>query len=80
MSDDDAADVDDIARTLGVDRSSVVRDAVRRYVNHIKAIGEGDRADGAVDPSQPAFAAVAEWGPAEDWSDWAASADSSPGT
>lgn len=57
---------------LGVDRSELLRDAVRRQLNRLASetdaaawqrqpLGEGERA----------LSAAADWGPAEDWTDWA---------
>ena len=67
-----AAEVQAWADRLGVDRSELLRDAVRRQVNRLASERDAD-----LWPSLPltgderAFEAVADWGPAEDWSDWA---------
>lgn len=57
---------------MGVDRSELLRDALHRHL--VKLAGEDDaKAWEKVPPSrdEESFAEVADWGPAEDWSDWA---------
>ena len=59
------------AERLGSDRSAVLREALHR---HLVRLGSAD--DAATWASLPlttdeqALGAIAEWGPAEDWSDW----------
>ena len=60
------------AERLGVDRSELLRDAVRRQL--LRLASENDAAiwvEQPLDEGERSFAAVADWGPAEDWSDWA---------
>lgn len=68
----EAANVQRWAERLGVDRSELLRDALLRHLVRLaseddierwsaRPLGEGERA----------LADVADWGPAEDWSDWA---------
>jgi predicted transcriptional regulator len=72
VPDDDAAEVQRWAEALGVDRSEILRDALHRHLVVMK--GESDAAKWE---SQPATGAersleeVADWGPSEDWTDWA---------
>ncbi|WP_370324922.1 ribbon-helix-helix protein, CopG family [Euzebya sp.] len=67
-----AQDAQAWADRLGVDRSEVLREALRRHLHRLASeadartweqqpLGEGERSLGE----------VADWGPAEDWSDWA---------
>jgi predicted transcriptional regulator len=60
------------AERLGVDRSELFREAVRRYLDRL-ASEEDVRAWEArpLDEGERSFGAIADWGPAEDWSDWA---------
>ena len=57
---------------LGVERSQLLRDALHRYLLRLQSEREAaiyeqiPLADEEVAVSQ-----VADWGPAEDWSDWA---------
>lgn len=60
------------ADRLGIDRSELIRDALRQQLTRLAAID-----DAAAWERQPltegekSLAAIADWGPAEDWSDWA---------
>ena len=60
------------AGVLGIDRSELLRDALRRELLRLE--GEKDAEvwiETPLDDGETALAAVAEWGPAEDWADWA---------
>lgn len=70
--DADMAEVDRWARRLRVDRSEFLREAVRRQLAELAA----DRdlhayAEQPVADEEMALAQIADWGPAEDWADWA---------
>ena len=62
------------AKRLGLDRSELVRVALRRYLNQLASEHEAEtwhelpKDDAA---ARAALGAIAYWGPAEDWSDWA---------
>jgi len=59
------------AQRLGVDRSELLREALRRHL--LRLSSEDDAvtwADHPLDPGEQALADIADWGPAEDWSDW----------
>ena len=60
------------AERLGVGRSEVLREALRRHLIMLEAEHDIDawNATPLTDEEQ-ALAAVADWGPAEDWADWA---------
>ena len=72
VDDRDAESVQRWAERLGVDRSVVLRDALRLHL--VRLSGDND-ADAWVQmpatDDERAFDAIADWGPAEDWSDWA---------
>lgn len=71
VEDEDATAVDGWAQRLGVDRSQLLRDALRQHLTRLA--GEVDSnvwAKFPLDDDERSFAAVADWGPAEDWSDW----------
>ncbi len=60
------------ATRLGIDRSQLLRDAVHRHL--VRLASEDDVATWVASPlddGERALAAVADWGPAEDWADWA---------
>ena len=57
---------------LGVDRSELLREALRRHL-----LGLASEVDAETWVAQPlsdnerSLSSIADWGPAEDWSDWA---------
>jgi predicted transcriptional regulator len=62
------------AQRLGVDRSEILREAVRRDM--VRRAAENDITAWEQQPvtdDEQALGAIADWGPAEDWSDWARS-------
>ena len=72
VDDEDAAAVEQWARRLRVDRSELLREALRRHLAELTA-DEDLRAyaEHPVTDDEKALAEIADWGPAEDWSDWA---------
>ncbi|MGH9069746.1 MAG: ribbon-helix-helix domain-containing protein [Acidimicrobiales bacterium] len=76
VDDRDAEQVKAWAARLGLGRSELLRDALRRHLHRLA--GENDAstwADHPLAPGEASFGAIADWGPAEDWTDWADSAD-----
>jgi predicted transcriptional regulator len=72
VDDDEAERIQVWAERLGVDRSELLRDALRRHL--LRLASENDAAiwvEQPLDEGERSFAAVADWGLAEDWSDWA---------
>lgn len=60
------------ADRLGVDRSELLREALRHHI--VRLASEADAATWErlpLDPGERSLTATAQWGPAEDWSDWA---------
>lgn len=75
VDDRDADAVRRWAEALGVDRSELLRDALRRHLDRLAAEGDADRwAAAPLDDGEQELGAIADWGPAEDWSDWAVDA------
>jgi hypothetical protein len=71
VDDRDAAEAQRWADSLGIDRSELLREALRRHLDRLAAEGDADRWESApLDDGERALAEIAEWGPAEDWSDW----------
>ncbi|MEO5680586.1 MAG: ribbon-helix-helix domain-containing protein [Acidimicrobiales bacterium] len=63
------------AQRLGVDRSELLREALRCHL--LRLASEQDAATWVqqpLDEGEGALASIADWGPAEDWSDWAVDA------
>lgn len=71
VNEDQAADIQQWADRLGVDRSELLREALHRFLVRLRA--EADIEAWTATPltsEEDALAEMAEWGPAEDWSDW----------
>ena len=68
----EAERVQEWAERLGLDRSELLREALRR---HLARLASEDDAvswvEQPLDDGERSLAAIADWGPAEDWSDWA---------
>ena len=65
VDDRDAADVQRWAESLGVDRSELLREALRRHLDLLASEGDADRWEAApMDEGERALAEVADWGPA----------------
>lgn len=72
LDDEEAKRAQDWADRLGVDRSELLREALRRHL--LRLASENDATTWAAQPleeGEQSLAAIADWGPAEDWSDWA---------
>lgn len=60
------------ADRLGVDKSELLREALHRHL--VRLAAEQDLAGWASAPlteDESSFASISDWGPAEDWADWA---------
>ena len=60
------------ADQLGVDKSQLLRDALHRHLSRLAS--EHDAATWSKDPltdDELALTEIADWGVADDWSDWA---------
>lgn len=69
---DDAKSAQQWAERLGLDRSALLRDALRLHL--VRLAGEHDAEAWVALPhtdDENALADMADWGPAEDWTDWA---------
>jgi Arc/MetJ-type ribon-helix-helix transcriptional regulator len=72
VDDADASEAQRWAERLGVDRSELLREALRRHLDRLASEQDGERWEQRpLDEGALALAEVADWGPAEDWSDWA---------
>ncbi|MEY2441450.1 MAG: hypothetical protein QOJ46_876 [bacterium] len=71
VAESDAAEIQRWAKELGVDRSEILREALRRHLVQLR--GEDDAAKWERAPETEAegsLGKIADWGPAEDWTDW----------
>ncbi|HEX2362744.1 MAG TPA: hypothetical protein VHI11_11775 [Jiangellaceae bacterium] len=67
----DAIRAKEWAERLGIDRSQLLRDALHRHLVRLDSESDAERWQRApLDAGESALAAIADWGPAEDWSDW----------
>jgi hypothetical protein len=72
VPDADAAEAQRWADALGLDRSELLRDALRRHLVRLRS--EEDAVGWERIPPSDAersLEQIADWGPAEDWTDWA---------
>lgn len=59
------------AERLGVDRSELLRQALRRHLQRLASEDEASAwAARPLDDGERSLMEIADWGPAEDWSDW----------
>lgn len=71
LDEDEAAEARRWAHRLGIDRSELLREALRRHLQRLASEDDAHTwAAAPLDASERALADVAHWGPAEDWSDW----------
>lgn len=72
VDDTDARRAQTWADRLGVDRSELLREALRRHLLRLASEVDAEVWEQMpLDGGERALAEVADWGPAEDWSDWA---------
>ena len=72
VNDDDAAAVELWARRLDMDRSELLREALRRHLSELaSALDAQAYEQHPITDDEKALAQIADWGPAEDWADWA---------
>lgn len=77
VDDEDAMVIQRWADELGVDRSALLREAVRLHLNRLASEHDADRWEQfPLTDGESALAAIADWGPAEEWEDWADAPDS----
>jgi 3-hydroxyisobutyrate dehydrogenase-like beta-hydroxyacid dehydrogenase len=69
---DEAAEAQRWAERLGVDRSELLRVALRRHLARLASENDA-RAwiESPLDEGEQSLSQIADWGPAEDWADWA---------
>jgi antitoxin component of RelBE/YafQ-DinJ toxin-antitoxin module len=72
VNDEDAEQAQAWASRLGIDRSELLRDALRRHL--LRLASENDAVTWIEQPlndNERALSTIADWGLAEDWDDWA---------
>ena len=72
IDDRDAKEAQRWADRLGVDRSELLREALRRHLARLASEDDAERWEASpLSEAERSLARLADWGPAEDWSDWA---------
>ena len=72
VTDRDAASAQHWADELGVDRSELLRSALRRHLVRLASEHDADLWTAMpLDEGERALGEIADWGPADDWADWA---------
>lgn len=72
VRDDVAEEAQRWAVRLGIDRSELLRDALRRQLVRLASEGDATRYESQpLTDAELSLGEIADWGPAEDWSDWA---------
>jgi predicted transcriptional regulator len=72
VDDDEAAAAQRWAERLGVATSELLRDALRRHLLRLASeIDAQTWVAHPLDEGERSLSEIADWGPAEDWSDWA---------
>jgi predicted transcriptional regulator len=67
----DAGALQEWADRLGLERSALLREALRRHLARLASEVDVAKWESApLSDSERALEDAAEWGPAEDWSDW----------
>lgn len=75
VADREAKEAQRWADALGIDRSELLREALRRHLDRLASEDDADRWTATpLDQREQALSEIADWGPAEDWSDWAVDA------
>ncbi len=79
LDDADAAAVQRWSAELGVDRSALLREAVLLHLDRLASEHDAERWNAIpLSDGEAALAAIADWGPAEEWKDWADALDGDP--
>ena len=72
VDDHEAARVQRWAEELGIDKSALMREALHRHLTRLASERDAlNWVDHPLTADEGAIGQIAEWGPAEDWSDWA---------
>jgi hypothetical protein len=71
VADEEADEAQRWAERLGVDRSELLREALHRHLVRLASEDDAVTWEGQpLDEGDASLAAIADWGPAEDWSEW----------
>jgi len=72
VDDQEAAAAQRWAERLRIDRSELLREALHRHLIRLRAESDIEAwQETPLTADERALGAIADWGPAEDWTDWA---------
>lgn len=72
VAENEAAEAQRWAEELGVDRSELLREALHRHLVRLRSELDAQAWERApVTAAELSLAEAADWGPAEDWKEWA---------
>lgn len=72
VAESDATEAEAWAERLGVDRSQLLRDALRRHLLRLESERDAETwVRHPLDSGEQSLSEIEDWGPAEDWDDWA---------
>ncbi|MGH8933983.1 MAG: ribbon-helix-helix domain-containing protein [Egibacteraceae bacterium] len=72
VDESDAAAVQHWADHLGIDRSELLREALHGHLARLASEVDAETWERhPLEGAERSLAEIADWGPAEDWSDWA---------
>lgn len=72
VDDDEATAAQRWADELGIDKSELLRQALHRHLTRLASEHDAEAwLETPLASDESAIAQIADWGPAEDWSDWA---------
>ena len=71
VADEQAVSATRWAETLKINRSELLREALRRHLLRLESENDAEAwIETPHNDDELSLAAVADWGPAEDWADW----------
>ncbi|MDH4119686.1 MAG: ribbon-helix-helix domain-containing protein [Acidimicrobiia bacterium] len=72
VDDEEAAAAQRWADQLGIDKSELLRDALHRHLTRLASERDTEKwLETPLTDDESAISQIADWGLAEDWSDWA---------
>ena len=72
VDDEEAAAAQRWADQLGIDKSQLLRDALHRHLTRLASECDAEKwLETPLADDESAISQIADWGVAEDWSDWA---------
>lgn len=71
VAETEAQELERWVEALGIERSELLRDALHRELVRLRSEGDAEAAGRTpLSETEMSLAEIADWGPAEDWTDW----------